>query len=157
MYRYSVAFWVKRTIIIKEHQLHFFLSVQSLLSYVYTELVLYKEILRMTLSVFHKRVAFLHHSRSILLLIFSLLKQWEMISVVLKLLDTASCIFVFCLSIYSHLLKICDFTEQVLILYKYRYWYICYCHWDSLYRLAHHFRVYYLCYTMLYSIIWETC
>jgi len=90
MYRHSVASQVKRTVMIKEHQLHFFLSVQSLLSHVYTESVLYKEVLRMTLSVFCKRVASLHHSRSILLWISSLLKQWEMISVVLELLNTAS-------------------------------------------------------------------
>ncbi len=52
MYRHSVASWVKRTVMIKEHQLHFFLSVQSLLSHVYTESVSYKEILRTTLSIF---------------------------------------------------------------------------------------------------------
>jgi len=67
MYRHSVASQVKRTVIIREYQLHFFLSVQSLLSHVYTESVLYEEILRTTLSVFHERVAFLHRSRSILL------------------------------------------------------------------------------------------
>ncbi len=90
MYRHSVAFQVKRTVIIKEHQLHFFLSVQSLLSYVYTESVLYKEILRTALSVFCERVAFLYCLRSILLWILSLLNQWEMISVVSELLNTAS-------------------------------------------------------------------
>jgi len=35
------------------------------LSHVYTESVLYKEILMTALSVFCERVAFLHHSRSI--------------------------------------------------------------------------------------------
>ncbi len=90
MYRHSVASQVKRTVIIREHQLHFFLSVQSLLSHVYTESVLYKEVLRTTLSAFCKRVASLHCSRSILLWIFSLLKQWEMIFIVSELLDTAS-------------------------------------------------------------------
>ncbi len=90
MYRHSVAFQVKRTVVIKEHQLHFFLSVQSLLSHVYTESVLYEEILRITLDVFHKRVAFLHHSRSISLWILSLLKQWKMTFIVSELLNTAS-------------------------------------------------------------------
>jgi len=75
MYEHSVASQVKRTVMIREHQLHFFLSVQSLLSHVYTESVLYKEILRTALSVFCERVASLHHSRSILLWILSLLKQ----------------------------------------------------------------------------------
>jgi len=36
-----------------------------LLSHVYTESVSYKGVLMMTLSAFHERVAFLHHSRSI--------------------------------------------------------------------------------------------
>ncbi len=79
MYRHFVAFWVKRTVIIREYQSHFFLSVQSLLSHVYTESVLYKEILRITLSIFHERVASFHCSRSISLWILSLLKQWEML------------------------------------------------------------------------------
>jgi hypothetical protein len=138
MYRHSVAFWVKRTVMIKEHQLHFFLSVQSLLSHVYTESVLYKEILKRH-SVSSAKSSF-SSSRSILLWIFSLLKQWEMISVVSELLNTAFVWLIFCLSIHSHLLEICDFTEQILILYKYRYWYIHYCHWGSLYRLAHHLK-----------------
>jgi len=47
MYKHSVASQIKRTVMIKEHQLHLFLSVQSLLSHVYTESVLYKEILMM--------------------------------------------------------------------------------------------------------------
>jgi hypothetical protein len=41
---------------------------------------------------------------------------------------------IFCFSILSHLFKIYNLTEQVLILYKHRNWYVCYCHWDSLYR-----------------------
>ncbi len=89
MYRHLIAFWVKRTVIIKEYQLHFFLSVQSLLSHVYTELVLYEEDLKMILSVFCKRIAFLHCLRSISLWIFLLLKQWEMIFIIFELLNTA--------------------------------------------------------------------
>ena len=62
---------------------------------------------------------------------------------------------IFYFSIHSHLFEICDLIEQVLISYEHRGWYVCYCHWDSLYRLAYHLRMYYLHHIMLYSVIWE--